>query len=67
MPEICANAAIYFDPRNPVDIADSIFKAIMDRELISRLVKNAIKRADRFSWENSIRATLRVIESVGIA
>ena len=37
--EICADAAVYFDPMNPAAMADVIFKALNDQELISVLTK----------------------------
>ena len=64
MTEICANAAVYFDPMNPDAIADVIFKVLNDQELISTLIKNAKERAKEFSWEKTAIRTLNVFESV---
>lgn len=64
MPEICAEAAVYFDPTAPVEMAAVLFKTIMDKNLISTLKINSLSRAKVFSWENTIMKTLRVFESV---
>ncbi len=64
MTEICANAAIYFDPTNPAAMADVIFKALNDQELISVLTKNALERAACFSWENTAKKTFKIFESL---
>ena len=64
MPEICADAAIYFDPMNTVAMADMISKTLMDPELISTLAKKAIERAKTFSWENTALSTLKAFENV---
>ena len=64
MPEICTDAAIYFDPMNPITLADVIFKTIMDKDLISTMKINSLKRAKIFSWENTIISTLRVFEDI---
>ncbi len=64
MPEICADAAVYFDPTNPAAMAEVIFKALNDRELIPVLVKNALSRAARFSWENTAKRTFEIFESL---
>lgn len=64
MPEICADAAVYFDPTAPVEMADVLLKTIMDKDLISTLKINSLRRAKVFSWENAIMKTLRVFESV---
>ena len=62
--EICADAAVYFDPMNPAAMADVIFKALNDQELISVLTKNALERAACFSWENTAKKTFKIFESL---
>ena len=64
MVEICADAAVYFNPTNPAAIADIILKALKDQNLISQLKINSLKRAKIFSWENTAMNTLKVFESV---
>ena len=64
MVEICADAANYFDPMDPNAIADVIFKALNDQELISVLTKNALERAACFSWENTAKKTFETFESL---
>lgn len=64
MPEICADAALYFDPMNPTGMSDVIFKALSDRELTSTLRKNALERANAFSWENTVSQTLKIFENI---
>jgi len=64
MPEMCANAAVYFNPTNPAAIADIILMALKDQNLISQLKINSLKRAENFSWENAAINTLKVFESI---
>ncbi|OHB91188.1 MAG: hypothetical protein A2Z57_02640, partial [Planctomycetes bacterium RIFCSPHIGHO2_12_39_6] len=64
MVEICADAAVYFNPTNPAAIADIILKALKDRNLISQLKINSLKRAKIFSWENTAIRMLKIFESV---
>ena len=64
MPEICANAAVYFDPTNPAVIADIILKALKDQNLISQLKINSLKRAESFSWENAAMRTFKIFKSI---
>lgn len=64
VPEICADAAIYFDPMDTVAMADVIANAAMDKNLISALKTNSLKRAEDFSWENTAITTLKVFESI---
>lgn len=64
MPEMCADAAIYFDPTNPVAMADIILGILQNQELISTLREKAIERAKTFSWENTAISTLEIFESI---
>ena len=64
MIEICANAAIYFEPTNPAAIADVIFKTITDKNVISILKINSLTRAKAFPWENTAIRTLKIFENI---
>lgn len=64
MPEICADAALYFDPMNPAAIADMIMKTLKNPELLSALTKKSLERAKTFSWENTARETLKVFTDI---
>jgi glycosyltransferase involved in cell wall biosynthesis len=63
MKEICADAAIYFDPANPAAIADTIYTALQNQNLLSTLTKNAQERAKTFLWEYTAQKTLKIFES----
>lgn len=62
MPEICQNAAIYFDPFNPQDIAEKIQTVLGDNDLLKNLRRLSLKRASYFSWEETAKKTLRALE-----
>ena len=64
MPEICADAAIYFDPSNPNDIAEKMNQVLASENLRNKLVNNGLKRARYFSWEKSAIEHLSVFEEV---
>lgn len=66
--EICADNAVYFDPKSIESIQDVLTKiysgSIKD---IEKLRKNGMLRAKKFSWENMARQTLKIYESsIGI-
>lgn len=63
MPEICQNAAIYFDPFNPQDIAEKIQTVLKNNNLLQDLRLRSLRRADYFSWEETAKKTLQVFES----
>lgn len=54
IPEICENAAIYFDPESPRDIADCIRQVLGDITLRSNLISKGLERSRTFTWEPMI-------------
>ncbi|OGL44070.1 MAG: hypothetical protein A2W05_03345 [Candidatus Schekmanbacteria bacterium RBG_16_38_10] len=64
MLEICGDAAVYFDPANPEDIADKMNHVLSDESVKNKLINNGLKRARDFSWEKSARDHLSVFEEV---
>ena len=63
MPEICQDAAIYFDPFSPQDISEKIKTVLENNELLQNLRQLSVKRATYFSWEDAAKKTLHVFES----
>ena len=59
MPEVAGDAAILVDPFSSDSIAEGIKKAMQNKKV---LVKKGIVRSQKFSWEETARATLRVYE-----
>ncbi|MEF3405234.1 glycosyltransferase family 4 protein [Agromyces sp. CCNWLW203] len=49
IPEICADAAVYFDPEDPTSIADGVDEAL---RLGSELGARGVERAATFTWEH---------------
>lgn len=58
---VADGAAALADPRNPQNIAQQINKVMKDKEFVSELKENGIKRASEFSWEKMAEETLKVI------
>ncbi len=52
LPEVCGDAAVYFDPTDSEDVARGIVEAL-DRG--SELVGRGLERARRFTWEECAR------------
>src|SRR3989339_1747285 len=63
MPEICQDAAIYFDPFSPQDISEKIKTVLENNELLQNLRHLSVKRATYFSWEDAAKKTLCILES----
>jgi glycosyltransferase involved in cell wall biosynthesis len=64
LPEVCGDAALYFDPLDPASIAEAILRVLTEPELQETLRSRGLERARRFTWERSARATLAVLERV---
>jgi glycosyltransferase involved in cell wall biosynthesis len=64
MPEICRDAAVYFDPFNPQEIAEKIQSVLINNSLIQKLKQLSVKRAGYFNWEETAKKTLSVFEGV---
>lgn len=51
MPEVCADASLYFDPHNIKDMSKALERIIHDKDLRSDLVKKGFEQSKKFSWE----------------
>jgi len=60
LPEVCGDAAAYFDPASPADMAKTIALLLSDSKLRADLVKKGYAQASKFSWERMAQQTLEV-------
>ncbi len=58
MPEICGDAAVYFEPENAADMAEKMIAVLENRSLREKLISRGLKRAQDFSWERAAEETL---------
>lgn len=63
--EVCGEAALMFDPRDPDSIATAIDQILSDSELRGKLVDQGIRHATSFTWERAARKHNRVYREVG--
>jgi len=61
LPEVCGEAAVYCDPRDPSDLARSITRVTEDNELQLTLRSRGLQRAGTFTWERSARALIEAL------
>lgn len=64
LPEVAGEAALYFDPKNPVDLVEKLESLNKNPQLRKELIKKGEKRIKQFSWINCAAKTLEVIKSV---
>jgi glycosyltransferase involved in cell wall biosynthesis len=64
LPEICQDAALFFDPEHPEELAESIIRVLKDEFLRKDLVQRGDQRVEDFSWELTAEKTLSIYRSL---
>lgn len=64
LPEVYGEAALYFDPLNPHDIADKIKIVLENSETKDRLIKAGKIQVKKFSWQKMAEETLNIYKEV---
>lgn len=64
LPEICGDAALYCNPRDPDDIAGKIRTLIEEPALKDELRCRGMERARNFTWRRASEALLSIIDGV---
>lgn len=62
LPEILGEAAVYFDPLSPQDMAKKMIQVLKDESLQKDLVKKGQKILPRYSWQKMTQETLEVYQ-----
>jgi glycosyltransferase involved in cell wall biosynthesis len=61
IPEVCADAALYFDPLNAGELAELLTKAAESPELRKEYVTKGLARCAEFSWELAAKQLVTAI------
>lgn len=64
LPEVCGDAALYFNPHDENDLAEKLLRVINDDELRRSLRNRGHERAKTFTWERCVDQTCDVIEKL---
>ncbi|MGB7296298.1 MAG: glycosyltransferase family 1 protein [Candidatus Aminicenantales bacterium] len=64
IPEVCRDAAVYFQPENPESMAEKVVSLIEDEVLRKKLIVRGRERARDFSWDRAAAETLEFYEQV---
>lgn len=62
LPEVGGEAALYFDAKNPQDLAGKITQVLEDENLRAAMIAKGLEQAKKFSWEKCARETLEYLE-----
>jgi glycosyltransferase involved in cell wall biosynthesis len=66
LPEVCGDAALYFDPHDVDDIAAALRRLCGDAELRARLRVAGTRRVARFTWSASAAALCSALRAAGL-
>jgi glycosyltransferase involved in cell wall biosynthesis len=61
--EVAGDAAVYFDPFDPADIAAKMMSIDCDAQYRRRLAKSGAARGLEFSWQKTAARTVEVFEA----
>lgn len=61
IPEICGNAALYFDPRDAGGLANSLDRLLADDQMRTERAAAGRKHSEKLTWENAARCLLQRI------
>lgn len=64
LPEVCGEAAVYFDPHHPEDIARVLIQLVSHPSLLETLRTAGLQRSEQFCWERCATEHIRVMEEV---
>jgi glycosyltransferase involved in cell wall biosynthesis len=64
LPEICGDAALYFDPTDHESLAASLLRLVGDATLQQQLRRRGLQQARRFQWDSTVSRTLAVLDSL---
>jgi glycosyltransferase involved in cell wall biosynthesis len=62
--EVCGDAALYFDPARPEQLAEVLRRLFADAGLRARLRDAGAQRLQRYSWDASAELNLAAIHEV---
>jgi glycosyltransferase involved in cell wall biosynthesis len=61
MPEVVRDAALYFDPREPQSIADTVRRALTDRQATLARARRGLEYSATYTWERCAERTFRFL------
>jgi alpha-1,3-rhamnosyl/mannosyltransferase len=64
LPEVCATAACYVDPDDPITFASAIEECLTDSSWRSEATRRGLERAAEFTWDRCIEDTVGIYHKV---
>lgn len=64
LPEVCGDAAIYFDPSDIKEIAAILLRLVSEESLRQNLIVRGRKKVQDYSWDSAANKTVETIRSI---
>ena len=64
LPEVAGNAALTVSPLNVVQIADTVYNVLINKQLKEGMIKAGFERASQFFWEKTAQKTLELYNNI---
>jgi len=65
IPEVCGqNNVLFFNPKDPRDMAEKIFQITSEKTLREKLIANSLKHVKTFSWEKMADQTHKLYNQI---
>ena len=62
LPEVCGDAAMFFDPYNVEDIKNAIEQIFIDENLRQNLIKKGLIQARKYNWEKTAKKIIEIFK-----
>ena len=62
--EVCRNAAIYFNPNEPIDIKQKINYLIQNPEMRMSIIKNGYLVSAAYAWKNNAEILYKIMKTI---
>jgi glycosyltransferase involved in cell wall biosynthesis len=64
LPEVLGDAAVYFNPQEPRDIAQVLLEVLANPKQLAALKQAGLKRVGEFSWKSMAEQTLAIYKDI---
>ncbi|MFA6146172.1 MAG: glycosyltransferase family 1 protein [Patescibacteria group bacterium] len=64
LPEVAQDAALYFDPRNSLQMVEAIKRIINEQDLRKELIEKGLARVKEFSWQKCAEKTFKIFKNI---
>ncbi|HID91867.1 TPA: glycosyltransferase family 1 protein [Candidatus Peregrinibacteria bacterium] len=64
IPEICGDAALYFDPNNQKELTKKLEELVKNKWLEEKLIQSGLEQVKKYDWEKSAKIIIKQFEEL---